>query len=70
MLLASLLPKNFPKTFIPRALKVCADSKVMIVLTHSNKTLIPEFLFGDVLVATFIKILKLNNIKLYMHFSS
>ena len=56
MLLLSLLDKNFPSTLIARTLKVGVDSIDMIVLTHSEQTETPVFLFKDVFVATLRKI--------------
>jgi len=52
LLLLSLFDKNLPSTFIASTLKVGVDSIDMIVLTHSEQTATPVFLFKDVLVTT------------------
>ena len=53
LLLLSFVPRNLPRTLTPKALKVWADSIVIIVFTHSKSTEIPEFLLGEVFVATY-----------------
>ena len=59
LLLFSLFAKNFPRIFIARVLSVFDDSMVKIVLTHSNSTAFPVFLFDGVLVATLLHTIEL-----------
>lgn len=52
LLFASLFYKNLPKILIPKVLRVLEDSIAKIVLTHSYKTALPEFLVLFVFAAT------------------